>query len=202
MADFETAYGATNSLEGMVLSNVATDRGGMTYGGIARRMAPGSSWDGWQFIDRVLARDPSFTLTESEKFLLKSLHRAFFLEHFWNARNLSALTDQDTANKVYDAFVNCGPAAVEWLQCALNLANRRGRIWPDVRVDGALGPATVSALEVACKSSARKWLVLQLFETQQERRYFELALHDESQEENLLGWYRHRIQFRANAPQG
>lgn len=200
MVDFETAYQATNAHEAMVLSNVPTDRGGMTYGGIARKMAPGASWDGWQIIDRVLARGAGFVPTPGEAKLIAFQHRAFFETEFWRRSNVALLSAQSLANKVYDAYVNCGPAAVEWLQCALNLANRRGKLWPDLRVDGGLGPATAAAAEVACKSGQRQWLVMQLFETQQERRYFELALHDESQEENLLGWYRHRIQFRAPAP--
>ncbi len=200
MADFETAYHATNALEAMVLSNVPTDRGGMTYGGIARKMAPGSTWDGWQIIDRVLGRGAGFAPNPGETKLLEFQHRAFFQTEFWAKGSFAVLSDQALANKLYDAYVNCGPAAIEWLQCALNLANRRGKLWPDLRVDGDLGPATTAAAETACKSAQRKWLVMQLIETQQERRYFELALHDESQEENLLGWYRNRIQFRAALP--
>lgn len=196
MADFGKAYLATNRLEGMTLSNVATDRGGMTYGGIARAQKPGDSWSGWALIDAVLGRG-SFTPTVDVKRSIDEQHRYFFETYFWRAINLDLVVDQDIANKVYDAHVNCGPSAVEWLQCALNLANRRGKLWPDLKVDGGLGPATAAAVAAAVVNSERKWLVLQLFETQQERRYFELALHDPSQEENLLGWYRNRIQFRA-----
>lgn len=198
MAEFEPAYLATNKLEGMVLSNVPTDRGGMTYGGIARRMQPGAGWEGWQVIDRALTRRAAaFLPTDAEKSLLAHLHRSFFFHAFWEPANLGALPDQVVASKVYDALVNCGPAACEWLQVALNVCNRRGKLWPDLRVDGQLGPATCAAVRSACAAPDRKWLVLQVYETQQERRYFELAQHDESQEENLLGWYKHRIQFRA-----
>ncbi len=197
MAAFDPAYDATNARERMALSNVATDRGGMTYGGIARRREPGTSWPGWIVIDRILSRGP-FKPSAQELEMLSRLHRQFFQTEFWRPLNGAAIPDQGIAEKVYDAGVNCGTgSAARWLQVALNLANRNARLWTDVRVDGAIGPATLLAIEAASREHQRRWLVLQLFETQQEHHYFSLALADATQEENLLGWYTHRILHRA-----
>lgn len=202
MADFAPAYGLTNAREGMVLSNVATDRGGMTYGGIARERQPGGRWLGWQLVDRILARG-AFAPTPAEQTLLADEHRKFFEQYFWNDLRGGNIPDQAIAEKMYDAAVNCSRlSAVRWLQAALNVANNRGRLWADIRVDGQIGPSTVEAIADACKTPVRRWLVLQVIETQQEDHYFQLALRDESQEANLLGWYRHRILHRAEAPRG
>ena len=200
MADFGPAYALTNAREGMVLSDVPTDRGGMTYGGIARNRQPGGRWEGWALIDTLVARKP-FRPTADELDQLASLHRAFFKRYFWDDLNASLVPDQAIAEKLYDVAVNCSRLrAVSWLQSALNVSNNRARLWPDIRVDGQLGPATAGVIRQAAAIPERRWLVLQVTETQQEQHYFDLALRDASQEANLLGWYRHRILHRVPPP--
>lgn len=201
MASFDPAYDATNAREKMVLSDVATDRGKMTYGGIARGRKPGEYWSGWDHIDAITARGPrKFSPTPAELAVINDMHRDFFREYFWNDLNASLIPDQVIANKVYDVAVNCSRVrAATWLQKGLNVSNRRGKLWPDIKEDGAVGPATCGAIAAACRIPDRKWLVLQTIETQQEDHYFRLAETDPSQEENLLGWYRHRILFRTEA---
>ena len=204
MAEFEAAYQATNQRERIALSNVATDRGGMTYGGIARDRMPGGTWEGWPAIDAILQRGGgSFSPTEHERQMLLQLHRTFFLTQFWALVGGDKIADQEAANKVYDVAVHCSRLrAVTWLQTALNVCNRRQKLWADVRVDGQVGPQTLGAIVAAAKSPVRKWLVFQVLETQQEEHYLDLALRDESQEENLLGWYRWRIDHRVPPPPG
>lgn len=202
MADFLQAYAKTNAREAMVLSNVATDRGGMTYGGIARDRMPGGRWEGWPLIDRILERGHGTfgpSLAENERLL--DLHQAFFRTYFWSDLNAGAVRDQGIAEKLYDAAVNCSRLrAVSWMQGALNVSNLRGRLWADIVVDGKLGPITANAIASASRRLERRWLVLQVFETQQENHYFELALRDPSQEANLFGWYSHRILHRVEPP--
>jgi lysozyme family protein len=185
MADFLAAYEKTNKREGMVLSNVPTDRGGMTFGGISRVHHP--RWPGWAMIDKG----------DTKSAQLLNLHRGFYLQQFWEPLMLNGVISQPVAEKIYDTAVNCGPdRATRWAQTALNLANRGGREWPDTVVDGKLGPASVNLLNAAHKLPAREWLFLQVYESQQEMHYVNLALKDPSQEHNLLGWYKHRILHR------
>jgi lysozyme family protein len=57
------------------------------------------------------------------------------------------INDQ-VAAELYDSGVNCGVGtASEWLQTALNVLNRERRDYPDVVVDGSIGPRTLSALQ-------------------------------------------------------
>lgn len=190
MARFEIAYKKTNAVEKMVLSNNVNDLGGATFGGIARRREPGASWIGWRLVDRG-------DLTSAA---VLDAHRAFFRDNFWDDISGDAITDQDIANRVYDAGVNCGTdRARTWLQVALNLANLRASLWPDIRVDGDIGPATLFAITSAAGMVKRKWLVIQIINTQQESHYMRLAQADISQETFLLGWYVNRIQHAVPA---
>lgn len=202
MADFLVAYKATCANEGGGLVNVAGDRGGMTYAGIARAMKPGSDWAGWEVIDRILKRTGgAYTPTAAESAYLDTSHSGFFFTNFWIPIGGDKLRDQDLADKLFDVAVNCGGGnAVVWLQTALNISNRRQKWWADIRIDGALGPATLQTIDQAFSQPQRRWLVLQLIECQQERHYFEMALRDEAQEEFLLGWFSKRIQFRSPMP--
>ena len=169
----------------MVLSNVSTDRGGQTFGGISRIHHP--NWQGWMLID---SGD-----TRSERLL--DLHRAFFKDNFWDRLRLDDVEDQEVAEKIYDAAVNCGTGmATRWAQIALNVSNNRGRAWLDVVIDGRLGPVTVGVLNHMSETARSRWLWLQVFETHQEMHYVELAIRDPSQEANLFGWYSHRIVHR------
>jgi lysozyme family protein len=198
MANFLPAYRATNARESLALSNVTTDRGGLTYGGIARKRKPGASWEGWEVIDRILARGNGFAPSAGEQTLIQQLHEKFFRTHFWDELNCGLIVSQEIADKAYDAGVNCGPGnAARWLQTALNAANRRAKLWPDIAIDGQIGEATRDAIAQALQHRHRLWLVMQLLETQQEHHYFTLALSDPSQEDNLLGWYTHRITARS-----
>lgn len=188
MARFLLAYASTNKREGMVLSNVPSDRGGMTFGGISRVHHP--DWAGWVLID---SGD-----RQSERLL--DLHRAFFKAEFWDRLRLDDVDDQEVAEKIYDAAVNCGPGmATRWAQIALGVANNQGRLWPDVVIDSRLGPVTVGVLNRMSKVARGRWLWLQVFESHQEMHYVRLAIEDPSQEVNLFGWYSHRILHRKEA---
>lgn len=200
MANFDVAYFLTNAVEGDSLSNHYADRGGETFAGIARNRNP--AWTGWDIIDLAKERHSDrLSPTEGEETLLKQLHRQFFHDNFWTPIRGGDITWQPFANELYDSAVLHGPdSATRWMQTALNVSNRRQKLWPDIRVDGRMGPATLHSMDMARKTPERAWLVLQVAETQQENRFFSLALADEVQEENLYGWYRKRIQNRIPPP--
>ena len=136
-----------------------------------------------------------------EKRNLDDLHRKFFQDEFWIKAGCHRLADQDVANELYDSAVNCGVGrAVEWLQAALNVCNRRGVRWPDVKVDGVLGQVTAEVVSQAVAQKQMKWLLLQVAETFQRAHYVSLALADPTQEENLWGWFRQRVQQLSPSP--
>jgi lysozyme family protein len=192
MASFELAYQRTNAFEGSGLSDHKSDLGGLTYAGIARKKNP--QWTGWGLIDSILDRGAFDPLPHEHK-QLRTIHAQFFRDTFWSPLHLSSLNSQAFADEVYDTAVNCGPGrAVEWFQKSLNVANRRGKLWADIAVDDDLGPATVGAANRAADSEDRAWLVLKCMEAFQAYHYVTLAMSTVSQEDNMLGWFRHRIQ--------
>lgn len=121
MADFEPAYeGMVRNEGGYVLHNVAGDRGGMTYAGIARNMNP--QWAGWPVIDS--GSEPPADMV-----------RAFYRANFWNPISGDELQHQSTAQTIFDFHVNTGrPARV------------LAQIVAGVTPDGSFGPRTVQAL--------------------------------------------------------
>lgn len=102
--------------------------------------------------------------------------------------------------KLVDAGVNVGPErATRWLQTALNAFNRSYRTppdYPEVSVDGDLGPATLGALHTfaALRGFARAERVLvRAVNTQQGVHYLNLGARSPSQEAFMLGWFDSRI---------
>lgn len=98
--------------------------------------------------------------------------------------------------ELVDTGVNMGPSrAAEFLQRWLNAFNARGSRYPDMFVDGRLGPISLDAL--------RKFLVwrgpleggsvlLKALNSAQAMRYLEIAEANKSQEDFIYGWIRTR----------
>ncbi len=95
MADFNKAYLKTMKLEGgAVLHKVKGDKGGLTFGGIAKNYHP--DWEGWEDIE-------AGNITKAKKKLKK-----FYLVKYWGGMKGHFLVCQETANAIYDYAVNAG----------------------------------------------------------------------------------------------
>ena len=95
--------------------------------------------------------------------------------------------------KVVDAGVNAGTArSSRWFQSALNSLNRGGKDYPNITVDGKIGPGSVSAYanlqRVRGKVKACE-LVLKLMDAQQATHYTSLT----NMPQYTVGWVDHRI---------
>jgi lysozyme family protein len=98
--------------------------------------------------------------------------------------------------EVYDTGVNAGPErAIEFLQTALNILNRQGKDYPDLTVDGSLGPRTFSALEAFLKlrKIEGELVLVKILNVLQGAFYIDLATRREKDEAFILGWFRTRI---------
>jgi lysozyme family protein len=181
MADFKDAYGKTMGHEGYYANN-PNDRGGETWKGVARKMHP--AWGGWPIVDAA-KKQPGFPGSLKDNQQLELHVRAFYKEQFWNKLSLDAVTHQGIAEELFDTAVNCGPGvAALFLQRALNVTNNRGRDYPNLVVDGAIGAKTVAVLN----HHKRPADVLKTLNVLQGNKYIEICEARESQEEFYRGW--------------
>ena len=100
------------------------------------------------------------------------------------------------AAELFDTGVNMGTAiATGFLQRALNALNRTARDYPDIAVDRAIGPRTLSALDGFLKARGKggETVLLRAMEALQGERYIALAERRPSQEAFLYGWLANRI---------
>lgn len=116
MAQFDPAITITLKNEGGY-ADVAGDTGGETYAGISRKDNP--TWSGWSAVDakpHPVKNNTMFSdLTPSVK--------TFYQGKYWKGMLGDSIKDQDTANIIFDAYVNSG-SYIGWMtQIALGGSN-------------------------------------------------------------------------------
>ena len=139
---FAIAYKAMLDLEGLY-SNNPKDTGGETFMGIARNKHPG--WAGWLAFDNWQSEDSGNSPTPE----LLSLVENFYFDEFWKPCKCDVIAawSPTIAGELFEASVNCGQGnGVKFLQRALNALNSRGKLYPDLKVDGDIGLLTLSAV--------------------------------------------------------
>lgn len=100
------------------------------------------------------------------------------------------------AEKMVDAGVNCGPGRPgKWLQRVLNLLNRQGKLFADLTVDGALGPATQAALQsvLAARGIDGEKVIFRMLNSLHGAYYIEITEGRQASEEFIYGWFLNRI---------
>jgi lysozyme family protein len=107
------------------------------------------------------------------------------------------------AEELLDTGVNMGVGvAARFLQRSLNVLNQRGRLFPELVVDGLLGPRSLAALE--CYLRARpeqgELVLLRALNCLQGARYVELAENNPALETFIFGWLAQRVVIAAGAP--
>jgi lysozyme family protein len=101
------------------------------------------------------------------------------------------------AEEAIDSGVNAGPAQPSrWLQIALNSLNRQGKDYPELKVDGRVGPATIAAyagLEKVRGRAEACRLVVKLLDAQQANHYLQLTAGNSTFETFMPGWTINRL---------
>ena len=197
---FTQAYIALIALEGGY-ANVATDRGGETYRGISRRFWP--DWEGWMLVDSLKEpgdsnSDINETLENSGDLAIKV--QAFYRKNFWEPLNCDLLPEL-IAEELFDTAVNQGVGtAAKYLQEAVNLLNLNGKIFKDIKVDGAIGPMSLAAFDAVRISIGNRYGVdrfqrtfIKVLDGLQFERYRSIVERDQSQEVNFFGWVSNRV---------
>lgn len=100
------------------------------------------------------------------------------------------------AEELVDSGVNCGPALPgPWLQRTLNLLNRQAQLFPDLAVDGQIGPATLSALRKVLEHRGKdgETVILRCLNCLQGARYMDITERRAANESFFFGWLLNRV---------
>ncbi|MGI0106723.1 glycoside hydrolase family 108 protein [Salinimicrobium sp. WS361] len=158
---FKKAFIELIGIEGGYV-NDPTDRGGETKYGISKRSYP--------HLDIK-----NLTLQQAEE---------IYYRDFWKANGLDNIIKYELALELFDTGVNMGVGvAPRFLQEALNLMNRNQRDFPDLVVDGKIGPVSIAAYK---KVDDR--ILLKVLNGLQFRRYVEICEKRPDQEKYFNGW--------------
>lgn len=184
---FDNAYNNTMGHEGGYVFD-PDDKGGETYKGISRVYWP--IWTGWAIIDTYKPfknKDYSAIYADKE---LDSLTRKFYKKEFWDVNSLDDIDEISSllSEKIFDTGVNVGVrTAGKWLQSSLNLLNRNQKNYPDIKVDGIVGPGTVGTLKasVSCNPINR---ILTVFAIHQGSHY-KVIMEKNPTQEKYVGWF-------------
>lgn len=190
MADFDVAYDITLAHEGGY-DNDPDDAGGETYKGVARKYYP--TWAGWAIIDAA-KEEPDFPNSLKDNIVLDSMIREFYKLNYWNRFAGDDLSEQLLANELFDTGVNMGVSrAVEFLQKALNVLNRNGKLYDDIGEDGKFGNDTINALSAYLSTDSVN-LLLKIINVLQGMHYVNYMTKNPTQEKYARGWF-NRVEF-------
>lgn len=164
-------------------SDHAADKGGETFCGISRVYWP--AWSGWGVVDKYKEQHQPIRRTP----ILDQLVAAFYDEHFWGPSGASQVKSDAVAWELFETAVNCSVhQSGIFLQDALNLLNRNGRAWPELVLDGKVGPRTLGIVEKALAQADGERHLTTIFNRLQATYYIELARRSPTQEEFVRGW--------------
>ncbi|HWK36089.1 glycoside hydrolase family 108 protein [Sphingomonas sp.] len=161
-------------------SNHPADRGGPTRWGVTEAVARRHGYGGDM---RGFPRDQAV---------------AIYRRLYWMQPGYDRIAEAAPriAAELFDTGVNMGPAVASgFLQRALNALNRNAADYPDIAVDGKVGPRTLAALAgfVRKRGGAGEVVLLKAIEALQGARYIDLAERRPGNEAFLYGWLANRI---------
>ena len=160
-------------------TNYPADRGGPTRYGITQAVARANGYTGDM---RIFSRESAETI---------------YRKLYWTRPGFDQIAPRapKIAEELFDTGVNMGPAvAATFLQRALNALNRGATDYPDMALDGRIGPATLTALDafLARRKPGGETVLLKAIEALQGERYVALAETRPANEAFLYGWLANR----------
>jgi lysozyme family protein len=127
-----------------------------------------------------------------------SLAKQIYREKYWNPLQLDQIERISPAivHEMLDTGINQGIGrAGEYLQLSLNALNRQGKDFPDVKIDGDIGPATLGALRafVTKRDGQGQVVLLRALNCLQGAFYVNLSQNRQKDEEFVYGWLLNRV---------
>jgi len=157
--------------------NDSHDSGGATNFGITEAVARSYGYTGDM---RDLPRETAYDIYSAK---------------YWDAVRADDIVElsEAVAAEVVDTSVNMGPRrAGKFLQRSLNVLNNRGSSYPDLVVDGNIGPASISAITSYLNTRTDDILV-KMLNCLQGAFYVDLAERREKDEAFIYGWFNNRV---------
>lgn len=156
------------------------DRGGPTSWGITERVARANGYAG------------------AMRSLPRATAAAIYRRLYWTGPGFDRIAPRAPrlAAELFDTGANMGPAvAIGFVQRALNALNRGGSDYPDLDLDGAIGPATLAALDAFLKlrGAIGEQVLIKAADALQGERYVSLAERRPANEAFVYGWLANRI---------
>ena len=177
----------TQQLKRKIIDNILVDEGGFVDD-------PSDSGGPTKFgITRAVAR--RFDYDSKIADLPRALAFEIYSSHYWNsvAADDLLLISARIAEEVVDAGVNIGPnRASKFFQRVLNVLNNNERLYADLKVDGRIGPKTLSAFEVCYRAKGERVIMLAL-NCLQGYHYISLAEAHPKNERFVYGWLMKRV---------
>lgn len=180
---FDQLIGPLLAVEGGYTNNPA-DAGGETNWGITKAVARENGYAGAM---AAMTRDQATAIYRAKYWAKPGLYLIAPL----SAKLVAAL---------FDTGVNMGTGTAGiFLQRALNALNEQGADYPDVRVDGGIGPSTAAAVKglLAKRGVAGETVLLKAFMCLKGARYIELAEGRAASEVFEFGWLQNRVSLSA-----
>ncbi len=161
-------------------SDHPSDKGGPTMYGVTEQVARSYGYQGEM---QDLPRETAI---------------AIYTRRYWINPKLDqvASISEAIAEELLDTGINMGQGtAIKFLQRALNVLNKQTSQYPDISVDGGIGPMTLYALKryLTLRGKAGETVLLRMLNAQQSVRYLEIAEAKPSQEDFMFGWQNARV---------
>jgi lysozyme family protein len=187
--EFERALAHTVKIEGGYVDH-PDDRGGPTNLGVTLRT-----------LDRWMRAEQGKTATKLDvAHLTHETAKRIYYDLYWSTQGLPCQTISEwwepLARECFDSAVLHGPKqSTLFLQRALNLLNLDGKLFPDLKVDGWAGAATLAAMRKMDDLPRGREGLFSAVNIEQGCFLRHLAMEDPSQEAFYRGWILHRVQM-------
>lgn len=162
--------------------NNPNDPGGETNHGITKAVARANGYSGDM---KAMTRDNALAIYRSQYFEKPGFDKVFEVS-------------SGIAAECFDTGVNMGPSVpAGWLQRLLNAFNRGGKDYPDLKVDGRIGNATIEALQAFLneRGDEGESVMLKGLNVLQGERYIRIAEANPKLEAFTFGWLSNRVQM-------
>jgi lysozyme family protein len=116
-----------------------------------------------------------------------------YILDYWNVLRLDEIhaVEPMLADKLFDIGINAGVGrAASWMQNYINVCNRMGKLYPDMKVDGQLGPTTIARMNDYLRTRGEKAMprLLKAMLCKQGAHYQDISVVNEKLEEFTYGW--------------